>query len=107
MIGSISNWQGCNVCSKTVERIYLKIAEQVVDVKNRLKDVRWLGIDEIAHKKGKGDSVCVLTDLQRGTHVDILKFRTKAYLLACLKALEDDFCQQIQYVSRDFWDSYI
>ena len=96
-----------NVCHKTVERIYLKIAEQVVNVKKRIKNVRWLGIDEIAHRKGKGDYVCVLTDLQRGTHVDILEFRTKEYLLAYFKALGDVFCKQIEYVACDFWTSYI
>lgn len=92
---------------KTVERIYYNTADREIRINERLKNVRWLGIDEIAHRKGKGDYVCVLTDLQRGIHIDILEFRTKDYLMNYFRKLGENFCSQITKVSCDFWASYI
>ena len=53
-----------NLSHHTVENIYFQQAEALVDIKKRFQNVRKIGIDEISHRKGKGDYCCVLTDLE-------------------------------------------
>ena len=92
-----------DMCHKTVERLFYSTAKQVINLPERYAKVRKLGIDEIAHRKGKKDYACVLTDLERGTQLDVLRDRKKETLLALFQSLGDDFCQQIQVVSCDIW----
>jgi transposase len=98
---------------KTVERLYYDRAEEHVDLPGRYAQVRTLGIDslprpggEVSHRKGKGDYVCVLTDLERGIQLDVLPDRKKATLLAHFEALGPAFCQQIEVVACDMWRPY-
>ena len=96
-----------NMHPKTLERIYYEQGEAQLNLKARFAEVRQLGIDEIAHRKGKGDYVCVLTDLERGIELDILPDRKKATLKAYFEGLGSVFCEQIQVVSCDMWPTYI
>lgn len=96
-----------NMCPKTLERLYYEQGEAQLNLGQRYKQVRQLGIDEISHRKGKGDYVCVLTDLERGIQLDILPDRKKATLKAHFEQLGAAFCQQIQVVACDIWPTYI
>lgn len=96
-----------NLCYKTVERLFYAEAEQQINLKKRYAQVRKLGIDEIAHRKGKKDYACVLVDLERGIQLDVLPSRKKEALIAHFKSLGEDFCQQIEVVSCDIWKTYI
>lgn len=96
-----------NMCSKTVERLYYNEAEKQINLKERYAQVRKLGIDELAHRKGKKDYCCVLTDLDRGIQLDILPDRKKETLIAHFQSLGAEFCQQIEVVSCDIWEPYI
>ena len=96
-----------NVCPKTIERIVLDTCSKTIELSNRYRLVRRLGIDEQSHKKGKKNYICVLTDLDRGVIIDILPDRKKETLIAHFKALGHDFCNQITDVSCDYWDAYI
>ena len=91
---------------KTVERLYYDSAEQHIDLPARYARVRKLGIDEVAHRKGKRDFVCVLTDLERGVHLDILPDRRKETLAAHFEAIGPQFCAQIEVVAMDMWRPY-
>jgi len=73
----------------------------------RYQQVRKLGIDEIAHRKGKQDYACVLVDLERGIQLDVLKDRKKETLIAHFQSLGEKFCNQIETVSCDIWRTYI
>ncbi len=95
-----------NLSHKTVERLYYQMAEEQLDLPSRYARVRRLGIDEIAHRKGKGDFVCVLTDLDRGTQLDVLPDRKKATLMKHFQSLGPAFCRQIRGVSCDMWKPY-
>jgi transposase len=95
------------MCSKTVERLYYSEAEKQINLKERYAQVRKLGIDELAHRKGKKDYCCVLTDLDRGIQLDILPDRKKETLIAHFQSLGTEFCQQIEVVSCDIWEPYI
>jgi transposase len=96
-----------NMSPKTVERLFYCEANQIVNIPERYANVRKLGIDEIAHRKGKGDYVCVLTDLERGIQLDVLPNRKKATLSAHFQSLGLEFCEQIEVVSCDIWKTYI
>lgn len=100
---------GCqvNMCPKTVERIFYKQAKSSINLSSRYKQVRKLGIDEISKKKGKKDYACVLTDLERGIQLDVLKDRKKETLLTHFQSLGEEFCSQIEVVSTDMWKTYI
>lgn len=92
---------------KTVERAILSQCKKEVDISNRYAAVKRLGIDEQSHQKGKKEYVCVLTDLDKGIIIDILKSRKKESLVAHFEALGKDFCKQITTVSCDCWQSYL
>ena len=96
-----------NMIPKTVERIYYEYGQQKLNLAARYAQVRRLGIDEIAHRKGKADYCCVLTDLDRNIQLDILPDRKKETLLAHFELLGNAFCQQIQAVSFDMWRPYL
>lgn len=57
--------------AKSVERLFMNYATKEAKVGKRLGQVRRLGIDEISGRKGCGSYCCVLTDLDRGIHIDI------------------------------------
>jgi len=95
-----------NMCPKTVERVYYSYAHSWLDLARRYRQVRKLGIDELAHRKGKGDFCCVLVDLERGIQLDLLPDRKKTTLIAHFEALGTEFCSQIQVVSCDMWGPY-
>jgi len=95
-----------DICPKTVERLYYNQVQTHLNLPARYAQVRRLGIDEIAHRKGKANYACVLTDLDRGIALDILPSRSKEALLSHFKALGPVFCQQIESVSFDMWSAY-
>ncbi len=96
-----------NMSHKTVERLYYSYGRSTINLKERYARVRKLGIDEIAHRKGKKDYVCVLTDLERGVQLDVLPDRKKETLISHFQSLGKRFCEQIEAVSCDIWRTYI
>ena len=95
-----------NMGAKTVENLFYAVAEKVVNLPQRYAQVQQLGIDEVAHRKGKGGSVCVLTDLERGIQLDVLPDRRKETIIAHFQSMGAKFCQQIQVVACDMWGPY-
>jgi transposase len=96
-----------NLSHKTVERLFYEQAATAVQLEKRYAQVRRLGIDEIAHRKGKKDYACVLVDLDRGIELDVLKDRKKETLIAHFQSLGQGFCDQIEVVCCDIWRTYI
>lgn len=96
----------CDMNSKTVERLFYNYVNRELNLTERYRQVRKLGIDEISNRKGKKDFVCVLTDLERGEQLDILPGRSKDILRAHFQELGEDFCNQIETVSCDMWAAY-
>lgn len=96
-----------NLSYKTVERLFYHEAENQINLKKRYAQVRKLGIDEIAHHKGKKNYACVLVDLERGIQLDVLPNRKKDTLIAHFQSFGKDFCHQIEVVCSDIWKTYI
>lgn len=96
-----------NIHAKTVERGVLSKCENLINLSKNYAQLRRLGIDEQSHRKGKKAYICVITDLDKGTIVDMLPDRKKETIVAHFKALGEDFCKQITDVSCDYWDTYL
>ena len=96
-----------NIQAKTVERIYYEQGERQLQLAEKYAQVRRLGIDELAHRKGKKAFCCVLTDLDKNQQLDILPDRKKTTLIAHFEALGPDFCAQIESVSCAVFPPYI
>lgn len=98
-----------NTHHKTVERIFYNHA--LPKTNDRYEHVIRLGIDEFSWRKGKKDYLCILTNLDTGETIDILRTRNKEQLIAHFKAIKlkngADFCKQIQVMSCDFWGPFI
>lgn len=69
--------------------------------------VRWLGIDELALRKGHRSYVCVLVDLERACVIDLLPSRTQEDLLAYFQRKGTAFCTGIEVFSCDMWDGFV
>lgn len=97
-----------DVNTKTVERIFY---HQTSDSGyRRYQGVKRLGIDEISFRKGKGDYLCVLTNLDTGETIDMLRDRKKESLIAHFQGITikgKPFCEQVEAVSCDFWGPFM
>ena len=75
--------------------------------KEPFAQVRRLGIDEIAVRKGKRAFVLILSDLDTGKVLEVLSKRTKKKLRKRLKQLCEAQRARIQEVSLDMWEPYV
>lgn len=93
---------------KTVESILLKASD--AKIARRQEDpvvVRQLGIDELSNRKGQGNYVLVLTDLERRIVLDILPDRQKATLIQWLKKPTAGIdLSQLETAATDLWSHY-
>ena len=93
-----------NLCWPVVQTIYERQASRALAPYDK---VRWLGIDEIALRKGHKHFACVLIDLERACVIDLLPSRKQAYVISYLKEKGAAFCQTIEVFSCDMWDGFI
>lgn len=83
-----------NTHHKTVERIIYNHA--LPKTNDRYEHVIRLGVDEFSWRKGKKDYLCILTNLDTGETVDILRTRNKEQLIAHFKAIN---CSKMGWTS--------
>lgn len=88
---------------KQVEGLYYRWAEGHVTPPC---DIRRLGLDEIALKKGHGDFVLIVSDLERRRIIAVLPERTKEALEAYLDTWSADQRAAIEEVAIDLWLPY-
>lgn len=93
---------------KVVESILHKAAENKLGSRILAPiDVKHLGIDEQSNRKGKGNYILVLTDLERRIVLDILPDREKASLIAWLKQPPRGIdLSNLETVAIDLWKNY-
>lgn len=72
-----------------------------------VEQVRWLGIDEIALRKGQNHYACVVIDLERACVIELLPGRTQEEVMAYLRQQGAGFCQAIEVFSCDMWDGFV
>ena len=90
---------------KAVEGVYYRLAAHAHRAPVPT-EVRRLGIDEIALKKGHGQYVLVLSDLDHGRVIAVLPERTKEALEAYLATWTADQRAAITDVALDLWEPY-
>lgn len=93
---------------KTVESIIRKASEaKIAQRQDCPVVVKQLGIDEMSNRKGQGNYILVLTDLERRIVLDILPDRQKATLIQWLKkpAAGIDL-SQLGAAATDLWSHY-
>lgn len=64
-------------------------------------------MDEIALKKGKGDYVVILVDLDTHQVIDVLQSRLKDFLIEYFTNKGKAFCEQIEVFCSDMWTAYL
>jgi transposase len=90
---------------KAVEGVFYRMAARQ-HVTPGINPVRRLGIDEIALKKGHGQYVLVLSDLDQGCVITVLPDRTKETLEAYLATWSAEQRAAITDVALDLWEPY-
>jgi transposase len=93
---------------KLVESILLKAAQAKVEARTAASlQVKQLGIDEISTRKGQGDYVLVLTDLQRRILLDVLPDRKQQRLIDWLDRPPTGLdLSRLETVAIDLWAPY-
>jgi transposase len=93
-----------NVSEGEIERMLEDVKEEIN--KKEIKNVKRLGIDEIAIEKGKHNYWAVLVDLDTREPLRILEKRTKEVLREELISWGEEVLKNIIEVSIDLWRAY-
>ena len=93
---------------KTVESILLKASEaKIAQRQDCPLVVKQLGIDEMSNRKGQGNYILVLTDLERRIVLDILPDRQKETLIKWLQTPTAGIdLSQLEAAATDLWSHY-
>ena len=92
------------VSEQEIETMLKDIGEELMKIKP--KDLKRLGIDEIAMIKGQGNYYAVLVDIDLGQMIGIVEKRTEEALIEYLKGWGEEVLGQIMEVSMDMWTGY-
>lgn len=88
---------------KTVERIcYEEVQFRIID----WSTIKKIGIDEFAFKKGHKDFIVILIDLDTHRIIDLLEFRSKAFIRKYFKDLGEEICGRVTDFCSDMWGPF-
>jgi transposase len=93
-----------NVSEEEIEKMLEDVKEEINN--KEIKNVKRMGIDEIATEKGKHNYRAVLVDLDTKEPLRILAKRTKEVVKAELESWEKEVLENIIEVSIDLWRGY-
>jgi transposase len=89
--------------NKTIERICYN---QIINREVNWDEIRRIGLDEFAFKKGHKDFITVIIDLDTNEIIDILEERSKNFLRTYFQSLGVPFCAQIEDFCSDMWGPF-
>lgn len=92
------------VTKDEIERMLKDASEELPNLKPI--NLKRLGIDEIALKKGHGNYCAVLVDLDQGKLITILSGRTQEIIKQTLMEWGTEILEKIEEVSIDLWTGY-
>ena len=92
------------VSEQEIETMLKDIGQELQ--KGKPRELRRLGIDEIAVVKGQGNYYVVLVDLDKGVIIGLIEKRTEEEVSKYLEAWGEGVLSQIVEVSIDFWQAY-
>lgn len=91
----------------TASEVETLLKEQEVDLlKEKPKQLKKLGIDEITQLKGGKNYAAVLVDLETRKPIALLEKRNKEVIAEYLSSLGSEILNQIEEVSIDLWIPY-
>jgi len=91
----------------TASEVETLLKEQEVDLlKEKPKQLKKLGIDEITQLKGGKNYAAVLVDLETRKPIVLLEKRNKEVIAEYLSSLGSEILNQIEEVSIDLWIPY-
>ena len=96
-----------DLCWQTVNRIVYKYGTRQLKQERPFAQVKRIGIDEIALKKGHKHYVAVIVDLDTGSVLDLLEDRSKEFIISYFEQKGPAFCQQIELFCADLWEGYL
>lgn len=92
------------VTTEEIERMLKDAAEELL--KSKPRELKRLGIDEIALIKGKGNYCAVLIDLEKSKLIGILPARTQEEISQVMRGWGTEVLESIEEVSIDLWKGY-
>jgi transposase len=92
------------VSEQEIETMLKDLGEDLMTAKP--KDLKKLGIDEIAMIKGQGNYYAVLVNIDTGKIIGLVEKRTEEALTEYLKRWGEEVLSQIEEVSIDLWIGY-
>ncbi len=99
----ISEWN--DEPEKTIGTIYYRELSKA-DAKREPRRVKRLAMDEVSLRKGHGNYVLLLYDLDTHEIVEVLPDRKKEVLIPFLKEHQEDMFAELAVVSTDMWKQY-
>ena len=96
-----------DICWKTANKIFNRIAHKKDSSTERFKRVRYIGIDEFAIKKGHKDFATVIVDLERLCVIDVLEYRDMNRLISYFESKGKQWCDGIEVFCSDMWDGFV
>jgi transposase len=96
-----------DLCWQTVNRIFCKFGSKLINKADKKREVKRIGIDEIALKKGHKNYIAVVVDLDTGTVLDLLEDRSKEFIISYFEKKGKAFCDQIILFCSDLWEGYL
>ena len=93
-----------NVSEQEIETMLKDLGEEILNEKP--KNLKRLGIDEIALVKGQKKYCAVLVDLDKRVIVGLLEDRTESAIVEYLESWGEEVLEQIIEVSIDMWKPY-
>lgn len=90
----------------TTEEIERMLSDASKEISSKPSNLKKLGIDEIALRKGQGNYCAVLIDLETSKLITIVNGRTQAEIEPVLNSWGSEVLEQIEEVSIDLWKNY-
>jgi len=90
----------------TTEEIERMLSDASEELSSKPSNLKKLGIDEIALRKGQGNYCAVLIDLETSKLITIIFGRTQAEIEPVLKSWGSEVLEKIEEVSIDLWMGY-
>jgi transposase len=90
----------------TTEEIERMLSDASKKLSSKPSNLKKLGIDEIALRKGQGNYCAVLIDLETSKLITIVKGRTQAEIEPVLNSWGSEVLEGIEEVSIDLWKGY-
>lgn len=92
------------ISEQEIETMLKDIGAELREEKPR--NLKQLGIDEIAVVKGQGNYYVVLVDLEKGKLIGLIEKRTEQEVTKYLEGWGEEVLSQIEEVSIDLWKPY-